>query len=241
MLLQIKNLYKSFGEKKVHSGVEFQVQEGEMLGLFGTSGTGKSLILRSIIGLETPDAGEIIFEGKNILGLNERELIPVRKKIGYVFQNGALFDSLTVEENLSYPLQEHTSLSPPEILDKVNDLLEKLDLKGLNDLLPNALSGGMQKRVGLARVLILGPKIILFDEPTAGLDPSNTKRLINIIKNLKKTGMTGIFVTHDIPSAYAITDRIAILHEGKIRTLDTTEKIQNSQDTFVQKFTKNSA
>ena len=238
-MLEIKNLYKSFEEKKVHCGVNFNLQQEEILGLLGTSGTGKSLILRSIIGLETPDEGEIFFEGKNILGLNEREWIPIRKKIGYVFQNGALFDSLTVEENLSYPLQEHTQLSSHDILQKVNDLLEQLDLKGRNNLLPNALSGGMQKRVGLARALILEPKIILFDEPTAGLDPTNTKRLIDIIKNLKKKGITGIFVTHDMPSAFALADRIAILNEGKIKIIDTTENIQRSQDPLVQNFIKN--
>jgi phospholipid/cholesterol/gamma-HCH transport system ATP-binding protein len=234
--LDVKNLHKSFGDKAVHRGVSFQLLEGEILGLFGGSGTGKSVILRSIIGLEHPDQGEIIFDHKNIVGLSESRLIQIRTQIGYVFQNGALFDSLTVEENLAYPLREHTTLSGREIQQKVNRMLELIDMKGSNHLFPNELSGGMQKRAGLARAMILEPKVILFDEPTAGLDPVNTKRLLDNIKNLKKTGITGIFVTHDIPSAFEIADRIAILYQGKIQVIDTTENIKKSKDPLVQSF-----
>ena len=163
-------------------------------------------------------------------------MVPVRTQIAYVFQNGALFDSLTVEENLAYPLEEHTKLSAKEILDKVNELLESVDMKGSNALLPAELSGGMQKRAGLARAIILGPKIILFDEPTAGLDPVNTKRLLDNIKKLKVKWMTGIFVTHDIPAAFEIADRIAILNAGRIYIMDTVENIKRSTDPLVQSF-----
>src|SRR4051812_24573577 len=149
--LDVLGLHKSFGDKKVHQGVSFQLFKGEILALFGGSGTGKSVILRSIIGLETPDKGEIIFEGDNIVGKEERDLIKTRTKIGYVFQNGALFDSLSVEENLAYPLKEHTKLTAPQIREKVNAMLELIDMKGSNELFPNELSGGMQKRAGLAR------------------------------------------------------------------------------------------
>ncbi len=234
--LDVRDIYKSFGEKKVHQGVSFQLLRGEILGLFGGSGTGKSVILRSIIGLEKPDRGKIFFEGINILNHDENDLFQIRTKIGYVFQNGALFDSLTIEENLSYPLIEHTSLNEKEILSRVNDMLNLINMKGSNHLFPNELSGGMQKRAGLARATILEPQIILFDEPTAGLDPINTKRLLDNIKRLKNKGMTGIFVTHDIPSAFEIADRIAILYNGKIYIIDSVENIKKSKDPLVQSF-----
>jgi phospholipid/cholesterol/gamma-HCH transport system ATP-binding protein len=234
--LDVRNLYKAFGDKEVHKGVSFQVRKGEILGLFGGSGSGKSVILRSIIGLETPDSGEIIFNHQNIVGLPENRLNSIRTQIGYVFQNGALFDSLTVEENLAYPLEEHTSLSKKEIKEKVNSMLDLIDMKDTNALYPNELSGGMQKRAGLARAIILEPKIILFDEPTAGLDPVNTKRLLGNIQKLKSNGITGIFVTHDIPSAFEIADRIAILYQSKIYYIDTVENMKKSKDPLVQSF-----
>lgn len=234
--LDVKNLHKAFAEKRVHRGVSFQLHQGEILGLFGGSGTGKSVILRSIIGLEKPDEGEIVFEGQDITKYDERELVDIRKKIGYVFQNGALFDSLTVEENLSYPLKEHTRLSAEEIRQRVNAMLELIDMKGANDLYPGELSGGMQKRAGLARATILEPRIILFDEPTAGLDPVNTKRLLENIQKLKQKGITGIFVTHDIPAALEISDRIAILYGGQIYVIDTVDKIVSSKDPLVRSF-----
>ena len=234
--LELKNIQKAFGEKIVHRGVNLTLNYGEILGLFGGSGTGKSVILRSIIGLEKPDQGEILFEGRDLTKLREREMFKVRTEIGYVFQNGALFDSLNVEENISYPLQEHTKLNRAQILEKVNEMLELIDMKGSNELLPGELSGGMQKRAGLARAIILEPKVILFDEPTAGLDPVNTQRLIANVLKLKQKGITGIFVTHDIPSALEICDRIAILYEGKIYVNDTVENIKHSTDKLVQSF-----
>jgi len=235
--LKVQNLFKSFGEKSVHRGVSFDLRRGEIIALFGGSGTGKSVILRSIIGLERPDSGLILFNGQDLTQLTERQLIVPRTKIAYVFQNGALFDSQTVEENISYPLREHTHLSPEEIHNKVNEMLALVDMKGSNDLLPAELSGGMQKRAGLARATILRPEIILFDEPTAGLDPMNTKRLLDNIKALKSQGgLTGIFVTHDIPAAFEIADRIAILYNGKIHVLDTLENIRHSTDPVVLSF-----
>jgi phospholipid/cholesterol/gamma-HCH transport system ATP-binding protein len=241
IVLQLKDIKKAFGPKVVHRGVDLDLRHGEILGLFGGSGTGKSVILRSIIGLERPDEGQILFEGRDLTRLSERALIPVRNKIAYVFQNGALFDSFTVEENLAYPLEEHTKLSPAEIHDKVNEMLVRIDMKGSNHLLPSELSGGMQKRAGLARAIILGPEIVLFDEPTAGLDPVNTKRLLDNVLKLKEQGLTGIFVTHDIPSAFEICDRIAILHEGRIYVVDTVENIKKSQDPLVLAFVSGTA
>lgn len=234
--LEVKGLHKMFGDKIVHRGVSFQLRKHEILGLFGGSGSGKSVILRSIIGLEKPDDGQVLFAGKDLVSLTERQLLPIRTKIGFVFQNGALFDSLTVEENLAYPLRAHTSLTEPEIMQRVNEMLALIDMKGSNQLLPNELSGGMQKRAGLARATILNPEVILFDEPTAGLDPVNTKRLLENIKKLKQKGMTGIFVTHDIPAAFEIADRIAILYNGRIQVIDTIENIKASKDPLVQSF-----
>jgi len=236
IVLSVRDLHKAFGDKQVHKGVSFDLRKGELLGLFGGSGTGKSVVLRSLIGLEKPDAGAIVFEGKDITQLTEDELIPIRTRISYVFQNGALFDSLTVEENLSYPLQEHTDLTPDEIHERVERMLELIDMKGSNDLLPAELSGGMQKRAGLARAIILDPAVILFDEPTAGLDPTNTARLLENILKLKQRGITGIFVTHDIPAALEIADRIAILHQGVIHAIGPAVEIQASADPVVHAF-----
>jgi phospholipid/cholesterol/gamma-HCH transport system ATP-binding protein len=235
--LSVRNLHKAFGDKVVHKGITFELKEGEILGLFGGSGTGKSVILRSIIGLEAPDKGEIIFENQDLTKLKERDLFEIRTHISYVFQNGALFDSLTVEENLAYPLQAHTKMSESEIHTRVNEVLAMVDMKDSNQLLPSELSGGMQKRAGFGRAIILQPKVVLFDEPTAGLDPVNTGRLLQNILAFKKRGMTGIFVTHDIPAAFEICDRIAILKDGKIELVMTTEEMKNSNDPLVKSFT----
>jgi phospholipid/cholesterol/gamma-HCH transport system ATP-binding protein len=235
--LSLRNLHKAFGEKAVHRGVSLDLHEGEILGLFGGSGTGKSVILRSIIGLEHPDEGEIIFEGRNLIPLTERELFSVRTRISYVFQNGALFDSLTVEENLAYPLREHALMTESEIHERVNEMLEMIDMKGANHLLPSELSGGMQKRAGFARSVILQPKVVLFDEPTAGLDPVNTGRLLQNILSFKRRGMTGIFVTHDIPAAFEVCDRIAILNQGRIELIMSVDEMKKSNDALVKSFT----
>jgi phospholipid/cholesterol/gamma-HCH transport system ATP-binding protein len=235
--LSLRNLHKTFGEKVVHRGVSFDLHEGEILGLFGGSGTGKSVILRSIIGLEHPDEGEIIFEGRNLIPLTERELFRVRTRISYVFQNGALFDSLTVEENLAYPLREHALMTESEIHERVDEMLEMIDMKGANRLLPSELSGGMQKRAGFARSVILQPKVVLFDEPTAGLDPVNTGRLLQNILSFKRRGMTGIFVTHDIPAAFEVCDRIAILNQGRIELVMSVDEMKKSNDALVKSFT----
>lgn len=237
VILSLKNIHKAFGAKKIHQGVSFDLREGEILALFGGSGTGKSVVLRSMIGLEKPDSGQIIFENQDVASMNEESLIDVRKKIGYVFQNGALFDSMTVYENLLYPLAEHTNLSEEEIEARIKEMLELIGLQGSEKLMPANLSGGMQKRVGTARAIILNPKIILYDEPTAGLDPFNTQRLLDLMIKIKnRGGNAAIFVTHDIPSAFQVADRIAILYNGRIHTIDTTENVKNSKDPFVQAF-----
>lgn len=239
-ILEVRNMTKRFKDKVVHDGVSFALRKGEILSLFGGSGTGKSVALRSIIGLERPDSGEIIYKGKDISKLSESELIPVRREIAYVFQNGALFDSMTVKDNLAYPLVEHTKLSDAEIDEKIAKMLELIKMQGSENLLPASLSGGMQKRVGLARAIILDPEIILYDEPTAGLDPVNTRNLTEIMDKLRSHGRSGIFVTHDIPSALSVSDRIAILYNRKIHVIDTVENIKKSDDPVVKAFIEGS-
>ncbi|MDD4973658.1 MAG: ATP-binding cassette domain-containing protein [Bacteriovorax sp.] len=236
IILELINIHKAFGENQIHSGINLTLHRGESLGLLGGSGTGKSVLLRSIIGLEQIDKGEILFDGHRIDHLSENELIPYRIKISYSFQNGALFDSINVFENIAYPLFEHTKFSYNQIKDRVAEMLKLIDLEGKEELMPSDLSGGMQKRVGMARAMILNPEIILYDEPTAGLDPGNTLNVVSLMQKLKQKGLASIFVTHDIPSAIMLCDRIVVLHEGKIAFNDTPEKFQNSADPIVKKF-----
>ena len=236
-LIQVKNFRKTFGKKIVHSDVNVSLQENECLGLIGGSGTGKSVLLRSLIGLEKPDSGQIIFGGRDITKFSEEELIDVRKNIAYAFQGGALFDSMTVFDNLAYPLREHTNLSHKEISEKIHFQLGQFGLADSEHLFPGSLSGGMQKRVGLARAIILGPNVILYDEPTAGLDPYNTKKIEEMIIDLKSTGTSSILVTHDMPVAFSVCDRIAFLYEGTIKQILSKKDFSNKNiDNEILKF-----
>jgi phospholipid/cholesterol/gamma-HCH transport system ATP-binding protein len=235
-LLEIKNLAKAYGEHIVHRDINLELNEGETLGLLGNSGTGKSVLLRSIIGLEYIDTGEIRYKGRRIDKLTEEELFKVRVMISYAFQTGALFDSVNVFENLAYPLFEHTNDSLAEIDKKVNDLLDLIDLSGKGHLMPSDLSGGMRKRVGLARSIIMNPDIILYDEPTAGLDPVNVENIIRIVSKLKQRGASSIFVTHDIPAAVKVCDRIVIIDQGKVAYQGTPDDLMSSDDEIVARF-----
>lgn len=235
-LIRVRDFRKSFGEKEVHRGVTFEVHQGECLGLIGGSGQGKSVLLRSLIGLEMPDSGNVFYRDLEVTRLRERELIEVRKRVAYAFQGGALFDSMTVFENLAYPLRAHTQLTLEQMKEKITRLLGEFGLSGNEDLYPVNLSGGMQKRLGLARALILEPDIILYDEPTAGLDPFNTRKIQEMILHLKSKGTTGILVTHDMPVAFAVCDRIAILSEGRIAKIDSVKTIRESAEHPVSRF-----
>lgn len=241
-ILNLNNIHKSFGEKRIHQGVNFELRKGESLGLLGGSGTGKSVLLRSIIGLEKIDSGKILFHDKEVQGYtDELSLSKLRLKISYSFQSGALFDSLNVFDNIAYPLFEHTKLSFVEIQIKVAQVLKLIDLEGIENLMPSDLSGGMQKRVGMARAMILDPEIILYDEPTAGLDPANIENVVSLMLKLKERGQSSILVTHDIPAAIRFCDRILILIDRKIYFNGTVEEFTESDDPNILKFAQGQA
>jgi len=240
MAVSFRGFAKRYGSNIVHRDISFTVRHGECLGLLGASGTGKSVLLRTIVGLEVPDAGEISVFGRTINGLSENDFIEVRKRVAYVFQNGALFDSMTVFDNLAYALRAHTNLSEDQIRTQVLALLSEFGLEGSERLFPSSLSGGMQKRVGLGRSIIMGPELILYDEPTAGLDPYNTRRICDMILRLKKKGTTSIFVTHDMPAAFSVCDRVAVLRDGQIFAIGTREQIE-SKDPWVARFIEGEA
>lgn len=235
-VIEIRSFRKSFEGKFVHKDISFSVEKGECLALFGGSGSGKSVLLRSLIGLEKADSGEIIINSQDISAWSERQLIEVRKSVAYVFQDGALFDSMTVYENLAYPLREHTNLKEDTIKEKILSTLEDFGLGHCEGLLPSELSGGMQKRVGLARSIILEPQIVLYDEPTAGLDPYNTKKIQETILKLKRRGVTSIFVTHDMESAFAVCDRFILIRNGKVIESKKIEEVQKDPLCKIREF-----
>lgn len=235
--LEVKGFAKSFDGKLIHRDVNFKVDKGECVGLIGGSGVGKSVILRSLIGLEKPDRGQILIDGEDIVPLNERELVRIRAKVAYVFQNGALFDSLSVFDNLAYPLREHTEMTESQIRDRIHEQLEEFGLVSAVGLRPAQLSGGMQKRVGLARAIITKPDFVLYDEPTAGLDPYNTLKIQEMVLRLKEKGVTAVFVTHDMPTAIATCDRFCLLMDGVVKARGTVKDLEG-KDSLLERFVK---
>ncbi len=235
--IAIQDLRKSFGDQKVLNGMNLQVARGETVAVLGRSGGGKSVLLKLLIRLQAPDSGSIHSAGQEIKKLDEKELNDVRKKIGFLFQQAALYDSLTVEENVAFPLSRHTKMSDQERKNKVRELLADVGMDRDLEKLPSQISGGMQKRVGLARALALDPEVLLFDEPTAGLDPITADEIGRLIIELKKKRqMSAIVVTHDVHGAKTYSDRMVLLHNGSIKVEGSFDELQNSKDEFVAEF-----
>ncbi|HSJ15360.1 MAG TPA: ATP-binding cassette domain-containing protein [Longimicrobiales bacterium] len=240
-MIEFRNLYKSFGPLQVLRGVDLVVQEGETLALLGPSGTGKSVLIKHAIGLLEPDAGDVIVDGVSIANATPAELRRVRRNLGYVFQNAALFDSLTVGENLWLAQEDEHSLRPPSACcGEAEELLSKVNLDpSVMNKYPSELSGGMRKRVGVARAIASKPRYLLWDEPTTGLDPVNADNIDELIMEVgRKLGVTSIVVTHDLDTAFEVGDRIALLYEGRIRADDTPAGILENTDPIVQRFVR---
>lgn len=236
-MIDIVDIKKSFGNKIVLNGVNLTIKKGLITVIIGRSGEGKSVLLKHIIGLLKPDSGSIYLDGVDITTLNEKEMNIIRRRFGMLFQSSALFDSMTVKENVGFPLMEHTDLSIDEIEDIVNEKLQKVGLSGIGDMMPADLSGGMKKRVALARAIVMDPEIVLFDEPTTGLDPIMSDAIARLILDTQREfNTTYIVITHDIPLTYKIADFIAMLHNGIIVQYGPTEEIKNSQDPLLRQF-----
>lgn len=236
-MIRICQLHKSFNGTPVLAGVDFEIRDGETVVVIGRSGGGKSVLLKHLCGLLKPDAGEVWVDDVQIMALDERELAPVRRKFGFLFQGAALFDSLTLFENVAFPLREKRDLPEPEITRRVEEALTIVGLSGAGAKKPAELSGGMRKRAGLARAVVGTPSYLLYDEPTTGLDPVRADTINNLILRLRDHyRVTGVAVTHDMASAYKIADRIAMLHDGRIHTVGTPTEIQASTDPVVQQF-----
>ena len=240
--VEFHDVFKTYGTKEVLRGATLQVFRGEVLVILGGSGTGKSVTLRHMLGLEAPDSGRVMVEEEDVTDLPEEELYRIRKKFGMLFQSGALFDSMTVFENVAFPLREHTDMSEEEIARNVREKLELVNLPGTEHLMPVDLSGGMRKRVGLARSIVLDPKVILYDEPTTGLDPITAQTINELIVDLQtKLSVTSVVVTHDIHSAFSVGDRIAFLHKGVFEWVGSMDDARDSDHSQLREFLKASA
>ncbi len=236
-IIEITDVHKSFDGKPVHRGINLFVRRGEILTVLGESGVGKSVLLKEINGLIKPDSGKVMVLGEDTVHMDEKQLIKIRKETGMLFQGSALFDSLTVEENIAYPLVENSNFSPEEIKKAVVQNLDLVDLTGIEDKYPGELSGGMKKRVALARAIATRPKILLYDEPTTGLDPPNVKRIAKLISSMRdRLSITGVVITHDIGTAYEVSDRIAFLHQGEILFTGTVSEARKSDITTFRNF-----
>jgi phospholipid/cholesterol/gamma-HCH transport system ATP-binding protein len=241
-MIEIKDVHKNFGENQVLRGVDLTTQKGETMVIIGRSGCGKSVLLKHIIGLLKPDRGKILVDGEDITSCNADQLNNLRQRLGMLFQASALFDSMTVDENVGLGLREHTKMPEAEIKEKVRETLKLVGLSGIEEKKPAELSGGMKKRVGLARAIAMDPEYVLYDEPTTGIDPIMADVINELIINLRNTlAITSIAVTHDIVSAYKIADRIAMLYDGKIIFIGTPEETKNTNHPVVRQFIEGSA
>ena len=238
-MIEFKNVHLRYGENTVLDGVSFTIPDGKITAVLGPSGSGKSTIIKLMLGLIRPLAGEILVDGVNISRMKEKQLFPIRKKMGMVFQGNALFDSLTAEENLAFFLRENLKLDESEVERRVREMIQFAQLEGYEDQLPDTLSGGMKKRLAIGRALIFGPSMVLLDEPTVGLDPLSTKRILDVIQRLREErGLGAVFVTHLISDVEAIADSVLILFKGKIVFDDVPKAMHESDHPFVMSFLK---
>src|SRR5204863_2075819 len=236
-MIEVRELKKSFGANCILDGVSFRIDKGESVVIIGRSGGGKSVLLKHLIGLLQPDAGQVLVDGENIVPMNERDLLRVRSKFGMLFQGAALFDSMTVAQNVGFAFRRNHHLQEKQIAEKVAEILEMVDLPGTEDKKPSELSGGMKKRVGLARAIIYEPQIILYDEPTTGLDPIVSDSIDQLILKVRDClDVTSVVVTHDMRSARRVGQRIMMLHDRKIHATGTPDEIFNSKDPCVRQF-----
>jgi phospholipid/cholesterol/gamma-HCH transport system ATP-binding protein len=236
-MIRVTGLTKSFGSQKVLDGLSLEVGQGEILAVMGSSGTGKSVLLLHLIGIMSPDEGSVEIDGVNVTEMNERDLLVFRRKVGYLFQDSALYDFMTVTENLAFPLREHTKQRGADIKAKVAEFLRLVDLPDAGDKYPSQLSGGMRKRAALARAMIMGTKVLLCDEPTSGLDPIRSRDISLLIRDLsKKLGCTVVVTTHDIVNAFRVADRAVVLDQGRIVADGKEADLRRSKDLFVQEF-----
>ena len=236
-LFRVRDLVKSYGDRTVLDGLSFDVIQGEALVILGRSGSGKSVTLRQLNGLEKPDSGSVRFDGEEITEMAEQDLYPLRRRVAMLFQGGALFDSMTVAENVGFPLREHTDWDDDRILEEVKRKLAMVELEGIEGKMPAELSGGMRKRVALARSLALDPEVILFDEPTTGLDPMTSATIAHLVRSAREQVETSaVIVTHDIPLARTVASRVAFLENGTFRFVGTWEEIEAGADETVRRF-----
>ena len=236
-MISVIGLHKAFGDKKVLNGIDLEIGRGESLMLVGGSGAGKSVFIKHLIGLLQPDEGHVVVDGVDLTLASPEAVLELRKHFGMTFQEGALFDSMTVADNIAFPILRHTTKNPEEVNRRVDECLELVRLPGIEHKMPSELSGGMRRRVGFARAIALEPEILLFDEPTTGLDPINTAAIGNVINQLRtELSVTAVTITHDMGLATKIADRVAMMRRGQIHLVDTPERFLESENWFVQAF-----
>jgi len=236
-MIQITHLTKGYNGRAVLDDIDLDIKTGEILAVLGESGVGKSVLLKNMMGLVRPDKGDIFIGGQSIISLREKDLLKLRRRIGYLFQEGALYDFMNVFDNIAFPLKEHTKLKKKDIAQKVREILQLVDLSGIESQYPSQLSGGMKKRVGLARAIILDCNILFCDEPTSGLDPIRSRDITDLIKSVsKRMGCTTVITSHDIGNSFRLADRVALLKSGKVVAQGKKDDLANSSDGFVREF-----
>jgi len=236
-MIKVEGLYKELGGNPVLQDINFQVSSGEIISVLGLSGAGKTVLLKHLIGLIRPDKGRVVIDGVDIDSLSEEKLLKVRCNMGYLFQEGALYDFMDVYDNVAFPLREHTKLNPAEVAARVREVLKLVDLEDVESKLPSELSGGMKKRVGLARAIVLGAKVLLCDEPTSGLDPIRSRDISDLIRHVsQQIGSTTVMSSHDVNNSFRIASRLIIINDNRIAAMGTAQQLKESREPFVREF-----